>query len=73
MFVQMFDCGEDFLHQLGGPPFTKPLTLDYLIEELSTLGKLHDDVNIPIVDVALVELDYVRVVNLPQNLQFFLE
>ena len=73
MFMQMFDCGENFLHQLSCSPFTKPFTLYNFIKELSALRKFHDDMNIPIVDVALVEFDYVRMINLPKNLQLFLK
>jgi hypothetical protein len=68
MFVQVFDCREDFLHQLSCSPFTKPFALYDFIEELATLGKFHYDMNIPIVDVAFVKFDDVRVVNLPKNL-----
>ena len=68
MFVQVFDCREDFLHQLSCSPFTKPFALYDFIEELATLGKFHYDMNIPIVDVAFMKFDDVRVVNLPKNL-----
>ena len=68
MFMQMFDGRENFLHQLCSSPFAKSFALDYFIEELDSLSKFHNNMNIPIVDVALMEFDYVWVVNLSKNL-----
>ena len=73
MLVQMFDCREHLLHKDRGPTFTKSLALHDGVEELSAFGQFHDDMNVLVIDVALVELYDVWMINLLKNGELFFQ
>jgi len=61
--MQVLDSGEHFAHDVGGLVLAEPLRGHDAIEELTALAVLHDDVDVAMIDVALVELDDVGVVD----------
>jgi hypothetical protein len=73
MLVQMFDCRQHFLHKDRSPTFTKSLTLDDGVEQLSAFSQFHNDMNILVIDVALVELYDVWMINLLENGELFFQ
>ena len=73
MLVQMLDCREHLLHKDRGSTFTKSLALDDGVEELSAFSQFHDDMNVLVIDVALVELYDVWMINLLKNGELFFQ
>lgn len=73
MFVEVLDGREHLLHQISCFLFAKPSVLHNFVEQLSALSQLHDDVDVAVINIALVELDDVGVVYLPQYFQFFFQ
>lgn len=71
--VKMLDSGEHLAHDVGGNAFSEFLCVDDTVEELTTWAVLHDDMDVAMVDVALIELDNVGVVDSRQDGQFFLQ
>lgn len=53
--------------------FGESLSCHDSVEELTSLAVLHHNVNVAMVNVALVELDDVRMINSLKDCQFFLQ
>ena len=62
--VQVLDSSDHLAHDIGGMAFGEPLRGDDAVKELTAPAVLHNDMNIAVIDVALIELDDVGVVNL---------
>ena len=71
--VQVLDGTDHLAHDIGGVALGEPLSGDDAVKELSTLAVLHNDMDIAVIDVALIELDDVGVVNRLKNGELFLE
>ena len=71
--MQMLDSTDHLAHDIGGVALGEPLSSDDTVKKLSALAVLHNDVDITVIDVALIELDNVGVVNLLENGELFLE
>ncbi len=70
MLVEVLDGGENLLKELRGLRLTKLLGLDDPVEQLAAGAELHYNVDISIVDISLVKLNYVRMIESLQNCQF---
>ena len=73
MSVQVLDRGEHLAHDVGGLALGESLRSHDAIEQLTTLAVLHHDVHVAMVDIALVELDNIRVIDGAQNGELLLE
>ena len=71
--VQVLDSADHLAHDIGGVALSEPLRGNDAVKEFSTLAVLHNNVDITVIDVALIELDNVGVVDLLQNGELFLE
>ena len=60
-------------HDFGGVALSEFLGSDDSVEQLTSSAELHDDVNISVVDVGLMELDDVGVVDLGKDEEFLLQ
>lgn len=69
----MLHRGEHLAHDIGGMAFSESLSSHDSVEELTSLAVLHHNVNVAMVDVALVKLDDVGVINSLKDCQFFLQ
>jgi hypothetical protein len=68
-FVQILDGVEQLLQYLAGLKLRKFLIFDDVLKQLTSAGVLSDQVVVLLVLQYFVELDYVRVSNLSENLQ----
>ena len=71
--VQVLDGTDHLAHDIGGVTLSEPLSGDDAVKELSALAVLHNNMDITVIDVALIELDDVGVVNLLENGELFLK
>ena len=71
--VQVLDGTNHLAHDIGGVALSEPLSGDDAVKELSALAVLHNNMDITVIDVALIELDDVGVVNLLENGELFLK
>ena len=71
--VQVLDCTDHLAHDIGGVTLGEPLSGDDAVKKLSALAVLHNNMDITVIDVALIELDDVGVVNLLENGELFLK
>ena len=69
----MLNRGEHLAHDIGGMALSESLSCNDSVEELTTLAVLHHNVDVAMVNVALVEFDDVRVINSLKDCQFFLQ
>lgn len=73
MLMKMFDGTQHFLNEHYRIFLTESLPLYDLFKQLASSCQLHNDVNVPSIDVAFMKLYDVWVVNLLENLKFFLQ
>ena len=71
--VQVLDCGDHLTHDVSGVMLSELLGRHDAVEELATAAPLHDDVDVAVIDVALIELDDVGVIHLLKDGKLFLE
>ena len=71
--VQVLDGTDHLTHDIGGVTLSEPLSGDDAVKELSALAVLHNNMDVTVIDVALIELDDVGVVNLLENGELFLK
>ena len=65
--MQVLDGADYLAHNIGSVALGEPLCGDDAIKKLSALAELHNNVDITVIDEALIKLDDVGVVNLLQN------
>lgn len=73
MTVKMLDSGEHLAHDVRRMSLREPLCCDNPVEQFTAIAILHDNMNISMVDVALVELDDVGVIDGTENCKLFLQ
>lgn len=73
MTVKMLDSGKHLTHDVRRVSLRKPLCCDNPVEQFTAIAILHDDMNISMVDIALIELDDVRVIDGAENCELFLQ
>ena len=71
--VQMLDGGEHLAHDVSGLALSEFLGSDNTVEELTTWAVLHDDVDVAVIDIALIKLHDIGVVNRGKDSQFLLQ
>ena len=73
MSVQVLNSGKHLAHDVCGLVFGESLGGHDAVEQLTALAVLHHDVHVTMVDIALVELDNIRVIDSAQNSEFLFE
>jgi len=69
----MFYGGEHLTHDVGCLMFAESLGCNDTVKEFTTWAVLHDNVDVSMIDVALVKLYDVWVIDSPQNCELFLQ
>ena len=70
--VQVLDSSDHLAHDIGGMALGEPLRGDDAVKELTAPAVLHNDMDITVIDVTLIELDDVGMIDLLQNGELFL-
>ena len=70
--VQVLNGANHLAHDISGVALGEPLSGNDAIKELSALAVLHNDMDITVIDVTLIELDDVGMIDLLQNGELFL-
>ena len=68
VLVQMLDSWQYLAHVLGSLTLAESFAFNDLVEQLSTFGQLHNNMDVPVVNVALMELNDVWMVYLSEDL-----
>ena len=64
----MLDSRQYLTHVLGSLTLTESLAFNDLVEQLSSLSQLHNNMDVSVVDIALMELNNIGMVYLPKDL-----
>ena len=64
----MLDSRQYLTHVLGSLTLTESFAFNDLVEQLSSLSQLHNNMDVSVVDIALMELNNIGMVYLSKDL-----